>query len=164
MSQNAVPSTTGVAAIAEYLEANGIAFEIVEHTPTMSASAEAEATHHRPSQVAKTVVLRDQRGYVVAVVPASRRLDLHKVRELLGASKTLRFATELEMARDFPAVETGATPPFGPMLPLAEVIDQRLLEEDRILCAGGDHRHSVLVDPRDVVRMTDARTADICEA
>ena len=48
------------------------------------------------------------------------------------------------------------------MLPSAEVVDQRLLEENLILCAGGDHRHSVLLDPRDVVRIADAKVADVC--
>jgi prolyl-tRNA editing enzyme YbaK/EbsC (Cys-tRNA(Pro) deacylase) len=53
-------------------------------------------------------------------------------------------------------------PPFGPMVPAAEVIDRALLEQQRILCPAGDHRHSVLVDPREVVRITAASTADIC--
>lgn len=157
-------ATTGVAAIGDYLDAEGVAYELVEHEPTMSAVAEAATTHRPQQQVAKTVVLQDARGYVLAVVPASERLDLHKVRELLGASKSLRLATEAEIARDFPTLEVGAAPPFGPMLPRAEVVDKRLLDEDRILCAGGDHRHSVLLDPREVTRITGAVTADICES
>ena len=165
MHDNAHPrmTTTGIAAITDLLDAEGVAYEVVEHEPTMSAASEADATHRPRQQVAKTVVLQEGVGYVLAVVPASERLDLAKLRELLGASKALRFATEEEIGRDFPTLEIGATPPFGPMLALAEVIDRRLLDEDRILCAGGDHRHSVLVDPRDVVRIADARTADICE-
>ena len=157
-------TTTGIAAITEFLDAEGVAYEVVEHEPTMSAGSEADATHHPRQQVAKTIVLQDGVGYVLAVVPASERLDLSKLREVLGASKALRFATEEEIGRDFPTLEIGAAPPFGPMLPMAEVMDRRLLDEDRILCAGGDHRHSVLVDPRDVVRITDARTADICDS
>jgi prolyl-tRNA editing enzyme YbaK/EbsC (Cys-tRNA(Pro) deacylase) len=49
------------------------------------------------------------------------------------------------------------------MLPGPEILDARLMEHDRILCAGGDHRHSLLVDPRDISRMADARVADICQ-
>lgn len=154
--------TTGAAAIVEYLDGQGIEYELIEHEPTMSAVAEASATHRLQSQVAKTVVLQGPSGYVLAIVPASERLDLHKLRDLLGASKSLRLATEKEIAADFPMLEVGAVPPIGPMLPSAEVVDQRLLEEDRILCAGGDHRHSVLLDPRDVVRTADAKVADVC--
>lgn len=156
-------TTTGVAAVVEYLDAEGIQYELVEHEPTMSAGAEASATHRAPQQVAKTVVLHDGDRYVLAVVPASERLDLHKLRELLGASKSLRLATESEMRSDLPAVEVGAAPPFGPTPARAEVVDSRLLTEELVLCAAGDHTHSVLIDPRDVVRITDAQTADICE-
>jgi prolyl-tRNA editing enzyme YbaK/EbsC (Cys-tRNA(Pro) deacylase) len=37
------------------------------------------------------------------------------------------------------------------------------VDQPQILCSAGDHRHSVLVDPREVVRITAARVADICE-
>ncbi len=156
-------SETGVEVITEFLEGKGIAHEVVEHQRTMSAVEEAEATHRRPEGVAKTVVLREGERYFLAVIPASERLDLRKVRELLGASKGLRLATEAEMAEDFPELEVGAVPPIGPTLPAAEVIDRRLLDEDRILCAGGDHRHSIVIDPRDVSRVTGAAAADIVE-
>ena len=155
--------STGIAAVTEHLDAAGVEYQVMEHEPTMSAMAEAATTHRPASEVAKTVVLQDGDSYVVTVVPASDRIDVHKVRELLGASKSLRLATEDEMARDFPAFEVGAAPPFGPMTPRAEVIDRRVLEADRVLCAGGDHTHSVVVDPRDVVRITGATTADIIE-
>jgi Ala-tRNA(Pro) deacylase len=155
-------TTTGAHAIAEYLEAHAVAFELVEHEPTMSAAAEAAATKRSQSEVAKTIVLQDEAGYVLAIIPASERLDLHKVRDLLGASRSLRLADESEIAKDFPTVEVGAVPPVGPMLPRAEVVDERLLATDQVVCAGGDHRHAVVLDPREVVRLTDARVADIC--
>jgi Ala-tRNA(Pro) deacylase len=156
-------TTTGVAAITDFLEGQRVGYALIEHPPTMTAAAEAEATERPKHQVAKTVVLQDRGGYVLAVIPASERLDVHKLRELLGASKALRLATEEEMGADLPEIEVGATPPVGPMLPRAEVVDRRLLEEDRILCPAGDHRHSVLLDPREVVRIADAKVADVCE-
>ncbi|MGZ4179835.1 MAG: aminoacyl-tRNA deacylase [Solirubrobacteraceae bacterium] len=157
------PATTRAAAISEFLDGEGIHYELIEHEPTMSAAAEARATHFPPDQVAKTVVLHDGSAYVIAAIPASERLDLHKLRRLLGATSQLRLAGEDEIARDFPSLEVGAVPPFGPMVPAAEVIDRTLLDQQRILCPAGDHRHSVLVDPRDVVRITVAKIADICQ-
>jgi prolyl-tRNA editing enzyme YbaK/EbsC (Cys-tRNA(Pro) deacylase) len=54
---------------------------------------------------------------VIAAGSASARLDLRKVRELLGATRNLRLATEDEIARDFPTLEVGAVPPFRPWVP-----------------------------------------------
>jgi prolyl-tRNA editing enzyme YbaK/EbsC (Cys-tRNA(Pro) deacylase) len=114
--------------------------------------------------VAKTIVLHDGDVYVIAAISAADRLDLHKLRRCLVASKRrLRLASEEEIARDFPSLEVGAIPPFGPMVPAAEVIDSALAAHRRILCPAGDHRHSVLVDPREIVRITASRLADICE-
>jgi len=162
MSEHGTAATTGVAAITDYLDGQRVAYELVEHESTMTAAAEAQAAHRPKHQVAKTVVLHGGGGYVLAVLPASERLDLGKLRDILGGP-VLRLASEKEMAADLPMVEVGATPPVGPMLPRLEVLDARLYEEDRILCAAGDHRHSVLLDPREVVRLADARVADVCE-
>ena len=67
------------------------------------------------------------------------------------------------LERESVPFEVGAVPPFGPMFHALELVDERLLDHDRILCGGGDHEHGVLVDPRDMVRAAQARVADICE-
>lgn len=156
-------SNTRAAAVAEFLHGHGVAFDVVEHPYTGRAAAEAAATGRPAAEVGKTVVLQDGSAYALAIIPASERLDLRKVRELLGAGPHLRLATEAEIGRDFPLVEVGAVPPAGPGLPMAEVVDRRLLEQTRILCAGGDHEHSIVLEPRSLVRLTGAKVADVCE-
>jgi prolyl-tRNA editing enzyme YbaK/EbsC (Cys-tRNA(Pro) deacylase) len=49
------------------------------------------------------------------------------------------------------------------MLPLPEVIDIRLLYLDQVVCPGGDHRHAIRLDPRDLVRLSEPRVGDLCE-
>jgi Ala-tRNA(Pro) deacylase len=152
----------GHAAVTEFLEREGVSYEIVEHERTQTAAEEAEATGMPLADVAKTVVLRDNEGVRLAVIPASHRLDLHKVKRELG-STGLRLVTEHEMAGEFSDFEVGALPPFGPMFHALELVDERLLKHDRVLCGGGDHEHGVLVDPHDLVTVGQARVADICE-
>ncbi len=156
-------ASTRVEAIVGFLDGAGIPYELVEHESVMSAAAEARVAHLPPEKVAKTVVLHDGSIYVIAAVPAACRLDMNKLRDLLGATRQLRLASEAEIARDFPSLEVGAVPPFGPMIPAAEVIDSALVGQERILCPAGDHSHSVLVNPYDIVRVTAAKTADISE-
>jgi Ala-tRNA(Pro) deacylase len=153
----------GIDAVTAFLEAEGVSHEVLEHRPTFSAAAEARAAGTEPREAAKTLVLHDRDGYRIAVIPAMRRLDLHRCRELLGATSHLRLATEAELERDFPMFDVGAMPPLGPMVPVPEIIDVHLLYHDRILCAGGDHRHSLRLDPRDLLRLTEPRVASLCE-
>jgi Ala-tRNA(Pro) deacylase len=153
----------GIDLVHGYLDERAVAHEVVDHEQTFSAAAEAKASGVPPDHAAKTMVLRDGDQYRLAVIPASHRLDLHKAREVLDASGRLRLASEGEMEADFASFEVGALPPLGPMLPATEVLDMRLMDHERILCSGGDHRHSVLVDPRDLARVTEAKVSDVCE-
>lgn len=155
-------STTGSQLVAEYLEGEGIPFQLVEHPLTTSAYGDARALHRPPQSVGKTVVLREGQGYVLALIPATQRLDLRKLREAVGGSRQLQLIDETEMMHEFRQFEVGAIPPFGLELPAAEVVDSRLLEEDRIVCASGDHIHAILIDPRDLVAVAGAQVADIC--
>src|SRR5947207_14482012 len=117
----------GRALLKVYLRDHGVSFDLVEHARSESAVAEARAARLPAEQTAKTVVLRTPGGYRFAVIPASDRLDLHKAADALGVSRhELRFASEAEMAADFPAYEVGAIPPIGPDTP-AELIDRHLL-------------------------------------
>src|SRR5580765_5536119 len=115
-----------------YLEKHGVADE------ALAAGVE-------PQNAAKTLALRDGDDYRLAVLPASRRLDLDLAREALRASVHLRLASESEMQRDFAVFEIGALPPFGPLLPAPEIVDPRVLQHDRILCSAGDHSRSLLI-------------------
>jgi prolyl-tRNA editing enzyme YbaK/EbsC (Cys-tRNA(Pro) deacylase) len=152
----------GLEAVRELLDHARVAYEVVEHDDTFRAADEAQAAGVAAREVAKTVVLRDGDSWVFAVIPADRRLDLQRARAALRAGGHLRLATEEEMEREFPEFDVGALPPLAPHA-VPEVVDVHLLYRERILCAGGDHRHGVLLDPRDLVRVCEPRVADVCE-
>ena len=85
----------------EDLEAEQIEYAVLPHERTMTAKAEAHALGVDPDEVAKTLVLISPSGFVRAVIPASERLDLRKVRELLEIDE-LALATEAELAGAYP--------------------------------------------------------------
>jgi Ala-tRNA(Pro) deacylase len=160
---SATAEARGIAAVTSFLESAGVGYDVVEHRPTFSAAAEARASGADPREAAKTLALHDRGGYRMAVIPASHRLDLHRARALLGATTHLRLATEAELERDFPMFDVGAMPPLGAMMPMPEIVDVHLLYHERILCAGGDHKHSIRIDPRDLLRVSEPRVASFCE-
>lgn len=144
-----------------YLRDRGVKAELIEHAHSESAAAEARAAHLPAEQTAKTIVLHTPGGYRFAVIPGSDRLDLNKVAAALDVSRQqLRLATEADMATDFPGYEVGAIPPLGPDTPAA-LIDMRLLAYEHVLVPAGDHEHSFLLDPADIVRVTAAQTVDL---
>jgi len=156
-------SDRGVAIVRRFLEDAGIEHEVLEHAPTYSALDEARAVGADAGHSAKTLALHDHDGWRLAVLPANQHLDIERARRLLRATRHLRLGTEDEMQAAFPDYEVGALPPVGPMLPLPEVIDIRLLYRNHVVCAGGDHRHAIRLSPRDLVRLLEPRVGDICE-
>jgi Ala-tRNA(Pro) deacylase len=152
----------GIDAVRRWLDAERVAYDVLEHAATYTALAEAGAADVPPASTAKVLALRHGERYRLAVIPASRRLDVERVRELLEEGD-LRLASEAELEADFPLFEVGALPPLGPLLPVPEVVDVRLLYRDRIVCPGGDHRHSLRLDPRELIRVMEPLVADICE-
>ena len=153
-----IDATTG------HLDQLGVAYEVIEHDPAYGAVAEARAAGQEPANAVKSVLLRDVQGYELVVIQASDRLDMRKVRDQLGESRSeLRLATEEEMDADFGQFELGAIPPMGEMLPAPEIVDRRVLDHERVLCNAGDHRHSVMLDPHALVRAANAELADVRE-
>jgi Ala-tRNA(Pro) deacylase len=146
------------------LEEAGVAYESLSHAHTESAAAEAEALRVSPGEVAKTLVATTPIGYVRAVLPASERVDMHKLREVLHVpGKQLRLATEEELARDYPEFDLGAVPPFGGSREEPVVIDTRIMEREAVVLEAGSHEESVRIATEDLRKLTHARVADICQ-
>ena len=153
----------GLAQLKSFLRDHGVSFDVIAHPRSETAAAEARAAQLPQEQTAKTVVLHTSAGYRFAVLAASDRLDLHKAADALGVRRhDVRLATEADMGADFSRYEVGAIPPIGPDTPL-ELVDPRLLDYSHVLCPAGDHEHSLLVDPMDIVRVTGARSVDVRE-
>jgi Ala-tRNA(Pro) deacylase len=147
--------------VTRFLDEAGVDFDLLEHAHTERAEDEAAALGVGPEEVAKTLVLATPSGNVRAVLPASERLDLHKVSDLLEAPhKQVHLATEDDLAREYADFELGAVPPFGG--PKDQVIvDSRLAERDSVVLEAGTHEQSVRLKAADLVRLTEARVADI---
>jgi Ala-tRNA(Pro) deacylase len=90
------------------------------------------------------VILKSDDLYVLAVLPASRRLDLRKARKAIGESVVL--ATEEEASMLFPDCDKGAVPAIGAAYNVASIVDKRLDHRDEVYFEGGDHRSLVHVE------------------
>jgi Ala-tRNA(Pro) deacylase len=141
----------------------GARFELLPHVRTESAVAEAEALGIAPADVAKTLVVTTPDGYVRAVLPASERIDLRKLRRVCsGGKKQVHLASEEELARDYPEFDLGAVPPIGGGRRDPVVVDSRLAERDSVVLEAGSHEESVRVPTGDLLRVAEAEVADIC--
>ena len=59
-----------------YLEANGVSYETLQHPLSKTSEETADVAFIWEDQLAKTVLLEDERGYVAAIVLAPNRFAL----------------------------------------------------------------------------------------
>ena len=135
-------------------------YDLIEHRRTETAGEEARAIGVPPEQVAKTIVLASDEGYVRAVLPASQHLNLHKVRQLLG-NKHARLASEHELVLAYPMYELGAVPPFGVPAGNRVLCDRRLAQQGSVVLEAGSHNESLRMRTSDLLALTQAEVADI---
>ncbi len=127
-----------------FLREKGIDFEVIPHPETYDAQHMAEALHISGRHVAKTVLLRADRGfaYIVAVLPAPYRIDLQALSAAYGGSR-LELATEQEIAERCPDCEFGVLPPFGSQYSLKTIVDKELTLDEWFVFEGSTHREAV---------------------
>ena len=151
-----------MADVTSALDEAGVDYDVLEHEHTERAADEAAALGVAPDEVAKTLVLTTPSGTVRAVLPASERVDLPKVADLIGAPhKQVYLATEDDMKRDYPDFALGAVPPFGGREGDRVIVDSRLAERDSVVLEAGSHERSVRLKTADLMRLTGAQVADI---
>jgi Ala-tRNA(Pro) deacylase len=88
-------------------------------------------------RVAKAVVLRDEYGYVLAILPASHHIRLDDLRMQLGLDVDL--AAEYEIEELFDDCVPGAIPPVGECYGLETVVDDSIERQPEVYLEGGDH-------------------------
>lgn len=149
-------------ALVDALRQEHIDYELIPHRRTQSAAAEARAIGVDPGHVAKTLVLATGAGFVRAVLPASERIDLRKVKGVLGGGD-VQLASEHVLAGAYPQFELGAVPPVGGPGHDLVVMDERLRESEWVVFEAGTHEHSVRLKTADLVSVARAQIADIRE-
>lgn len=124
-----------------YLSSQGIDYETVPHAHTYSSIDTAHAAHVPGDLVAKAVLLEDAQGYMVAVVPATHKLELGMLHNQIERDLTL--APEREVGELFKDCELGAIPALGPAYGLETVCEESLMDAPHVYLEAGDHEHLI---------------------
>jgi Ala-tRNA(Pro) deacylase len=146
--------------VTKHLEQRGAAFETLAHRQAYTSIDEARALGIDADEVLKTLAVRTGPGYVLVVIPAARRLDLHLVREALGDNHA-RLATEEELGRDFPDHQLGALPPLGALVGANVYVDPEVLGHDTVVFAAGTQTESVKMQTQELFGIGEITTVTL---
>jgi Cys-tRNA(Pro) deacylase len=152
------PSTPALEAIT----AAGIAHRVVRTERASSAEESARFQGIETRQLLRTIVVRRGDGdYVFVLVPAGRRFDWPKLRELLGVRRmTLPDAGE---ARDVTGYERYTITPFGSTTAWPVITDAAIVDEPVVAIGGGGFGINLHLAPADLIAGLGATVADVSQ-
>lgn len=138
-----------------YLADHEVPFETLVHPPAFTSQKRAKFLHVSGHLVAKAVLLKAPRGFVLAVLPASQHADLEALgRHLEGP---VRLATAEEVGEVFRDCEFGAMTPFGSLYGVPTILEASIPADATLTCGAQRHAVAVRICCRDLERIEKPR-------
>lgn len=135
------------AAVLRHLNSNHIAFRECTHARSTNLNEAAQACGVASFELARTLLLRDGAGFVLAVLPLNRVPDFAKLSAWLH--RDLRPVAGPEADRLFPDCAPHCHPPFGEPYGLSTIVDRTLLDLPQVYFEPGCPSSLVRVAGRD---------------
>ena len=144
----------------EFLDSHGVRYFVVSHSPAYTAQEIAASAHVPGKELAKTVIVTLDGKMAMAVLPASRQLDLELLGKLTGANE-VELAGESEFSGLFSECEIGAMPPFGNLYGMAVYVSEELEDDDEIAFNAGAHTELLRLSYESYKRLVQPKVAKL---
>lgn len=124
--------------VGSYLDTHEIKYNTIPHNHSFSSLSTASAAHITPRSIAKAVVLEDHEGrHMMAVLPASNKISMHKLEEHLNLQ--FKLAEEYQVYNMFKDCAAGAVPAVGQAYNMNAIYDEALNGLEDVYLEAGDH-------------------------
>lgn len=149
-----------VTRIRSTLDAAGVRYRILHHAETVS-SAQAGADHGfgTLAQMAPTLILRSEQGYLAAIISGARRLSYKKIKKHLRL-RDVSMASPTEVL-EVTAAEVGAVAMVNPGL--RTLIDSQLLGSGEVFGGCGVPRYALAIHINHLIAVSAADVFDFTE-
>lgn len=136
----------------EYLDTRGAHYDVLTHRCTRTSAQTAHEVHIPGDQMAKTVILEDENGYFMTIIPSTHRVDLGGMHQKLH--RQVGLAAEGDLQDLFTDCVLGAVPPVGEAYGIPSYLDVSLDDESDVYFEGGDHEALVHMSGREFRELT----------
>lgn len=131
----------------EYLDREHVKYDVVDHPYSDTSMRTAQEAHVPGDKIAKAVLLHDDVGYVLAVVPATHKVQLGSLHKRF--KRYLTLADENDIHDLFDDCSLGAIPPVGKAYNMDVIYDDSLNLSEDVYFEAGDHVSLVHVSRED---------------
>ncbi|GGO81066.1 deacylase [Marinobacterium nitratireducens] len=127
-----------------FLDRQHVPYRLLHHTYAETMMSSAIAAQLPARQVAKGVVLKDEEGFVMAVVPSDRMVDIDAINRSMN--RLLEPASQQDVKILFRDCDHGAVPSLGQAYNMPVIWEDALASEEDCYFECGDHTDLIRLD------------------
>jgi len=137
--------------IINYLEKNKISYEIIPHKTVYTVFDKAQTLKKKISEIAKTLLIKADKNFILTVLPAHLKVDLKKLKKNLKVKK-IAISKE-NVIKKILKLKPGTQTPFASLHHLRVLIDKKIFKNPKIIVGGGSYTESLRVKSRDLLKL-----------
>ncbi|GLQ30269.1 YbaK/EbsC family protein [Litoribrevibacter albus] len=122
--------------LATYLNDQAIHYQTITHDESHTASDSARSANIPMHNMIKAILLKNGDNYLIALIPADHRLDIHNVNKTLSSHWSI--ASESELTKVFQDCIPGSIPAVPAAYHLSAIWSSCIADIDRIYMESGD--------------------------
>ena len=136
--------------VIDYLDKNKYKYEIIKHKVTYTSWDTAQTEKVKPQEVAKTLIMKVDKDWILAVLASNRNTDKKELLKLVNKNsektyKKIDFADEKWLKKNMKIGKLGAIPPFGELFKKDVYFDKMLLKNKKLYLSSGEYDASIRI-------------------
>jgi len=143
----------------QFLDEKLVKYVVITHSKAYTSQGIAATAHISGNELAKTVMLKKDGELCMAVLPASRQVNLGLFAKVTNSQDVI-LASERDFKDRFPDCEIGAMPPFGNLYGFKVYVDRSLTRDKEIAFNAGSHLELVKLAYMDYEKLVQPTVVD----
>lgn len=144
-------SKSGFHNIYEYLDSLGLFYEVIEHEETRSLEQVAKLCAIPRAELLRTVVLSEDHGVLMAILPCDRLLDFFVLCKTLNRRLMPAQSETLELI--FKECEPNSYPPLPDYFAMDAILDKSILSLEYVYFEPGNHHSLIKMKKQDFLSL-----------
>ena len=137
--------------VTKLLDEAKVKYKTIEHKVVYTAHDAAQTTKKKLSEIAKVVLVKADKDFVLIVLPAGKYVDFSGIKKTLKAKK-ISMATEKDITK-YLKTKVGLLHPFGSEYSLQTLLDKGLARSKKMIASAGTYTHSVELAIKDFEKL-----------
>lgn len=137
--------------ITKLLDKGKVKYKVISHKVVYTAHDAAQTTKKKLSEIAKVVLVKADKSFVLIVLPAGKYVDFSGIKKALKAKK-VSMASEKDIEK-YLKTKVGLLHPFGSQYNIQTLLDKGMAKTKKMISSAGSFSHSLEFSMKDFEKL-----------